>query len=79
MGFLDEPNEIKIRYTIEKQYPDGHWGNNIDSKLFTIGNHFHKLEEAIKQAKLAKARRARVGDHIKLRIVRITFESIYEL
>lgn len=73
---------LKIRYQVQMYYRHGVWHADIDSKLTNWhgGNLFKTLDDAKKQAQLAKRRYKNNGrKEPKLRIISITTEVCCEL
>lgn len=69
---------LTVRYQIQRYSKSYHgWHANIDHKL--CGELFNTLDEARKQAKLARRRRAPYEAPFKMRILIITTEVYEEL
>ena len=68
--------KLKVRFQVQRQRGD-HWTTNIDYKL--CGETFTTLDEARKQAKLARRRRAPYEAPFKMRVIVITTEVYEEL
>lgn len=79
---IEDTQVLKIRYQVQMYHGRGLWNANIDSKLcdWYGGNRFKTIEEAKRQAQLAKRRyKAAYRNEPKLRIISITTAVEVEL